>query len=406
MLRLAPLLVAAALTVASAAGAAPNPPSQARGVPWSGSLVHGVQLPAGGSAYVTWDPVRKHTPNRGWRRWGTDRLVHTVLRVLGAYARAYPWAPPVVVGDLSRPHGGDFGARFGWPGHASHQNGLDVDVYYPRRDRRPRPPVRPAQIDHRLAQALVTRFVRAGASHVFVGPHTGLRGPRRIVSVLPAFHDNHMHVRLRARPCTRRVVNGIHGYRLAVPCGWAASVGPDGSLRITARGTQVRVFASGRVPGGRPLPGNRHVRLGAPGSFEGVGSARTTTFALRGRVFQAVVHPAPAGRQPRAPARHGRPAQRPAHSARLPGGERAPPARPRPQPSMAARCGRGASATRAHGGACSWSAACTATSAPAQPSRRASSNNGLPLAGELVVVQQLNPDGFAGGAAGTAAAST
>jgi hypothetical protein len=102
----------------------------------------------------------------------------------------------VGVGDLSRPRGGDFGARFGGIGHASHQNGLDVDVYYPRRDRRERPPRVPAQIDRRLAQELVDRFVAAGAAKVFVGPNTRLRGPPAIVEVLPFHHDNHMHVRL------------------------------------------------------------------------------------------------------------------------------------------------------------------------------------------------------------------
>jgi hypothetical protein len=32
---------------------------------------------------------------------------------------------------------------------------------------------------------------------VFVGPHVGLRGPRRIVQPL-RLHDDHMHVRIRA----------------------------------------------------------------------------------------------------------------------------------------------------------------------------------------------------------------
>ena len=162
----------------------------------AGALRHGVRLPAAGSTFFTWDPVRRRSPNRAWRRWGSDRLVRTLLRVLAAYAARHPAAPPVGVGDLSRPHGGDFGPRFGGVGHASHQNGLDVDVYYPRRDRRERAPRQPAQVDRRLAQDLVDRFVQAGAHFVFVGPHTGLRGPPRVVQVLPAYHDDHMHVRL------------------------------------------------------------------------------------------------------------------------------------------------------------------------------------------------------------------
>jgi murein endopeptidase len=53
------------------------------------------------------------------------------------------------------------------------------------------------QIDHRLAQDLLRRFVAAGVQVVFVGPSTGLRGPRGVVVPYPN-HDNHMHVRIPA----------------------------------------------------------------------------------------------------------------------------------------------------------------------------------------------------------------
>jgi murein endopeptidase len=173
----------------------PAQPSLAAGRPTAGRLVRGVQLPVEGTDYLTWDPALKRVPDRGWRRWGTDRLVRVLLRVLADYRYAHPEAPRVLVGDLSRPHGGEFGRRFGGRGHASHQNGLDVDVYYPRRDRMARPPLRPSYIDHALATDLLERFVAAGARYVFVGPHTGLRGPRGIVRPLRA-HDDHMHVRI------------------------------------------------------------------------------------------------------------------------------------------------------------------------------------------------------------------
>jgi murein endopeptidase len=114
-----------------------------------------------------------------------------VLRVLDEAS-----APQRIgIGDLSRPGGGDFGVRYGRPGHVSHQNGLDADLYYPRLDRKERPPDRPAQIDRRLAQELVDRFVAAGAVKVFVGPNTGLTGPPDVVQAL-AHHDNHLHVRI------------------------------------------------------------------------------------------------------------------------------------------------------------------------------------------------------------------
>jgi len=162
------------------------------GRPDRGALLHGVRFPDEGAAFFTWDPVLHRFPDRSWRRYGNDRLVRLVLRVLDDYARAHPGAPRVGIGDFSRPHGGPFG-----PKHASHQNGLDVDVYYPRLDRRERPPVRARQIDHRLAQDLLDRFVAAGAIRIFVGPKTHLVGPLSVVRIL-VLHDNHMHVRIAA----------------------------------------------------------------------------------------------------------------------------------------------------------------------------------------------------------------
>ena len=181
--------------------------SRAIGLPHAGRLENGVQLPAAGEAFVTWDPVLRRSPNRPWRRWGTDRLLRVVVRVLDSYRAAHPEASRVAVGDLSRPRGGNFGPRYGRPGHASHQNGLDVDIYYPRLDGRKRPPPSPELIDRRLAQELVDRFVRAGASKIFVGLGTGLSGPRHIVQALP-LHDNHLHVRLPGGGPVLRIAPG------------------------------------------------------------------------------------------------------------------------------------------------------------------------------------------------------
>jgi protein MpaA len=200
-------LILAAAMLALGAASLPNASheliqwrsSRSLGVPWDGTLVRGVQLPVEGEHFFTWDPVKKRSPNRPWRRWGSDRLLRIVLRVLGEYAAAHPEASRVGIGDLSRPHGGVFDERFGGRGHASHQNGRDVDVYYPRVDGQELGPVRPAQVDRVLSQELVTRFVQAGAVKVFVGPHVGLRGPRRKVQRL-IYHDDHMHVRIGPDP--------------------------------------------------------------------------------------------------------------------------------------------------------------------------------------------------------------
>jgi murein endopeptidase len=169
--------------------------STAVGTHTAGRLEHGVRLPAEGRAWFTWDPVLRRSPGRPWRRWGTDRLVRIVLDVARDFHAAHPRAPRMAVGDLSRPHGGDFGPRFGYIGHASHQNGLDVDVYYPRADGRELAPRDASEIDRALSQELVNRFLAAGAEVIFVGPNTGLSGPPGAVQAL-VHHDNHLHVRL------------------------------------------------------------------------------------------------------------------------------------------------------------------------------------------------------------------
>ena len=196
-----PLAAAAFATAAPVASAG----SQPIGSPSDGRLVGGVRFPAQGAHFFTWDFPRDTSPNRPWRRYGTDKLVRTLHRVIGAYALAHPFAARVGVADLSRPHGGPFGARYGGLGHASHQNGLDADVLYPRVDFCECAPYLPPDVDVAAAQDLVDRFVAAGAQYVFVGPHLPLHGPRGVVIPL-VNHDNHMHVRIywRRRGAARR----------------------------------------------------------------------------------------------------------------------------------------------------------------------------------------------------------
>jgi murein endopeptidase len=193
-----------ALAVAALAFAEPAAPAErteriqwldstAIGAVGAGRLEDGVQLPAAGPTWFTWDPVLKRSPGRGWRRWGTDDVVRATIDVLGRFRRRHPGAQPVGVGDLSLPRGGYFGPEVGGGiGHATHQNGLDVDVYYPRVDRRLRPPTRVEQVDVARAQELVDLFVAAGATTVYVGPNLPLTGPPAIVTAL-VNHDNHLH---------------------------------------------------------------------------------------------------------------------------------------------------------------------------------------------------------------------
>ncbi|HWK26850.1 MAG TPA: penicillin-insensitive murein endopeptidase [Solirubrobacter sp.] len=177
--------------------------SRALGAPAGGRLQRGVKLPALGEDFFTWDPIHNRIPNRAWRRYGTDRLVRTILTVVHAYRTERDGAQRVGIMDLSRTHGGLFGRNFGGLGHASHQNGLDADILYPRKDGREARAVKPSQVDRKLAQDLVDRFVDAGAVKVFVGPHLHLKGPKDVVVPL-IYHDDHLHVRISAPRRARR----------------------------------------------------------------------------------------------------------------------------------------------------------------------------------------------------------
>jgi Penicillin-insensitive murein endopeptidase len=172
--------------------------SKALGKPaYHGRLVDGVKLPELGEDFFSWDPIYNRIPDREWRRYGTDRLIRMLLTVIHAYRTADDSAPRVGIMDLSRTHGGAFGRNFGGLGHASHQNGLDADVMYPRRDGQESRATKPSDVDQKRAQELLDLFVQAGAVKVFVGPHLKhLHGPKNVVVPL-IYHDDHMHVRIR-----------------------------------------------------------------------------------------------------------------------------------------------------------------------------------------------------------------
>jgi Penicillin-insensitive murein endopeptidase len=158
------------------------------GLQYAGHLVDGTQLPHEGPDWVTWNPATDSSPNLPGRLYGHERTIHAILSVLAGYRAAHADAPRVVVGDISLRDGGRMDQ------HVSHQNGLDVDIYYPRLDRRPIAPISPGQIDRDLAQDLLDRFVAAGAKVVFVGYSSRLRGASGVVVPYPN-HENHMHVR-------------------------------------------------------------------------------------------------------------------------------------------------------------------------------------------------------------------
>ena len=165
--------------------------SLALGGPNGGHLSGAVRLPIAGDGYYTYNPATQTSPQSPERRWGTAMLVSQVLSLGRWWAQEHPDLPPLGIGDLSRERGGPFTGP--GVGHSSHQNGLDVDIRLPRRDR-VMGPATPANYDRELTQRVVDRLVAQGASLVLIGPSLDLTGPAGVVVRWPA-HDDHLHVR-------------------------------------------------------------------------------------------------------------------------------------------------------------------------------------------------------------------
>lgn len=83
------------------------------GKPTRGALVFGVALEAG-----------PDIERAGGYPWGTAETVRSIRRAAQAVRRCFPRSPRLVVGDLSREHGGFLSP------HRSHQSGLDADLGY------------------------------------------------------------------------------------------------------------------------------------------------------------------------------------------------------------------------------------------------------------------------------------
>ena len=82
-----------------------------------GCLSAGVELPVNGS---TWQVMRLSRN----RNWGHPNLIQFVEKFAPAAAKATGWKG-ILVGDLAQPRGGPSPSD-----HASHQTGLDVDIWF------------------------------------------------------------------------------------------------------------------------------------------------------------------------------------------------------------------------------------------------------------------------------------
>ena len=166
--------------------------SRSLGSASSGRLFCGKLLPADTQLWTTRNPVNGAHPNAAARRWGTDSVLAAIEVVSADYWRRFPDAPRLVIGDISLRHGGRFGV------HASHQQGRDIDLWYPRRGGgEGLTPRGPGEIDRKRSQWLVERFAAEDAELVYVGVRVGLRRTRSKIRYLGSGHETHFHVRLR-----------------------------------------------------------------------------------------------------------------------------------------------------------------------------------------------------------------
>ncbi|MFB2552592.1 penicillin-insensitive murein endopeptidase [Ensifer soli] len=175
-----------------------------------GCIAGAVALPADGP---TWQAMRLSRN----RRWGHPELV-SLLERLSADAKRIGWGKGILIGDLSQPRGGPM-----LTGHASHQIGLDADIWFqPMPDRRLSPEEREDKpfvsmlrkdqfltVDSRRWTPVHARLVMQAASYpdverVFVNPAIKKKlcdtwqGDRALLGkVRPVYgHDEHFHIRL------------------------------------------------------------------------------------------------------------------------------------------------------------------------------------------------------------------
>lgn len=129
------------------AGRCDADPSTPRGRYDEGSLESGLGLPDAGTGYVN---LSNSSGSGDFATLALLGCIEIVGRDLGDVGK-------IGVGDLSRPSGGEFQP------HVSHHNGLEVDVAYPRKDRRSEPfDIRqePEAYDAVLTQEMLKTFGR------------------------------------------------------------------------------------------------------------------------------------------------------------------------------------------------------------------------------------------------------
>jgi penicillin-insensitive murein endopeptidase len=213
-----PLLAAMFATVAASAqewGQVSTPtagPPQSIGFYTAGCLQGAQALPLDGPGYE----VIRISRNRYWGQPVTLDFIKTLSEKVRAAGQA-----PLYIGDIGQPRGGPAVS-----GHASHQTGLDADLWF---ERQPGPPLAPAQRENPRLRSLVRADDNGIDDGVFTQQHVTLlqlaaemphldrifvnkwikqrlcqtvTGNRAWLNKLVVWvgHDEHFHIRLHCPP--------------------------------------------------------------------------------------------------------------------------------------------------------------------------------------------------------------
>ena len=213
-----PLLAAMVATVAASAqewGQVSTPtagPPQSIGFYTAGCLQGAQALPLDGPGYE----VIRISRNRYWGQPVTLDFIKTLSEKVRAAGQA-----PLYIGDIGQPRGGPAVS-----GHASHQTGLDADIWF---ERQPGPPLAPAQRENPRLRSLVRADDNGIDDGVFTQQHVTLlrlaaempqldrifvnkwikqrlcqtvTGNRAWLNKLVVWvgHDEHFHIRLHCPP--------------------------------------------------------------------------------------------------------------------------------------------------------------------------------------------------------------
>lgn len=178
-----------------------------------GCFAGGVALPMDGP---TWEVMR---PSRN-RRWGHPAMIELIEKLSRDAAAADGWRG-LLIGDISQPRGGPMRT-----GHASHQVGLDADIWFSQMPESPytlsgrekveaRSMLKPGThvVDDNLWTPAHVRLLKRAASYpeverIFVNPGIKKKlcdtvtGDRSWMNKIRPFwgHDEHFHVRIGCQP--------------------------------------------------------------------------------------------------------------------------------------------------------------------------------------------------------------